>query len=78
MASVCDYDSCARIGAQIFMKFWTEAHKIVINDRIKFHKDPSYRCGDISKPILAFAYSLIFNVFRLFPQFFTSKGYKDG
>ena len=32
---------------------------------------------DICKTILAFVYSLIFNVFCIFPQFFTSKGYKD-
>ena len=42
-------------------------------DCIKYHEDPSFKCGDICKTILAFVYSLIFNVFCIFPQFGTSK-----
>ena len=48
------YNSCARICARIFVKFKTLAHKIVIDHHIKFHGDPSFRCGDICKTILTF------------------------
>ena len=64
--------------ARIFMKFATFAHKMVIDDHIELHEDPSFRCRDICKTILAFVYSLIFNVFRIFSQFRTSKVFKDG
>ena len=43
-----------RINAQIFMKFGTFVHKIVIDDPIKFHEGPSFRCGDICKTILTY------------------------
>ena len=54
IASVRVYDSCARICAKISMKFETKAHKIVFEYHIKFHKDLSFRCGDICKTILTF------------------------
>ena len=41
------YDSCVRICARIFIKFKTYIHKIVIDYHIKFHEEPSFRCGDI-------------------------------
>ena len=46
------YNSCARIYAGIFMKFETSPYKIEIDHRIKFHKDSSFRCGDICKTIM--------------------------
>ena len=48
------YNKCARICAQILMKFETYAHKIVIYQHIKFHEDLSFRCRDIRKTILVF------------------------
>ena len=48
------YNSCARIYAQIWMKFDTYDHKIAIDHHIKFHEDLSFRCGDICKTILVF------------------------
>ena len=48
------YNSCARIYAQILMKFETYAHKIVIYQQIKFHEDLSFCCRDIRKTILVF------------------------
>ena len=36
------------------MKFKTLVHKIVIDHHIKFHEDPSFRCGDICKTLLVF------------------------
>ena len=45
---------CRRIYAPIIMKFEIKACKIVIDHRIKFHEDPSFRCGDIYKTTLAF------------------------
>ena len=48
------YNSCTRIYAWILMKFETWAHKIKIDHHIKFHNDPSYRCGDICKTISTF------------------------
>ena len=52
IASVRVCGSCMRICQRIFMKFKTLVHKIVIDHHIKFHKDPSFRCGDICKTIL--------------------------
>ena len=48
------YNLCARIYAQILMKFDTYAHKIVIDYHIKFHEDPSFCCRDIRKTMLVF------------------------
>ena len=48
------YNSCARIYRRILMKFETWAHKIEIDHHMKFHKDLSYRCGDIGKTISTF------------------------
>ena len=48
------YHSCARIYAEIFMKFEILAHKIIIDCHIKFHEDRSFCCGDICKTILVF------------------------
>ena len=39
IASVRVYDLCARIYAQISMKFETYAHKIVFDHQLNFHKD---------------------------------------
>ena len=51
IASSHVYNSFPRIDSWIFMKFKTSAHKIVIDHHIKFHEDPSFRCGDICKTI---------------------------
>ena len=48
------YSSCARIYRAIFMKFEIKAHKIDIAHHIKYHKDLSFRCGDICKTISTF------------------------
>ena len=63
------YNSYARIYAQIWMKFDTYDHKIVIDHHIKFHEDLSFRCGDICKTIRAFVWSLIFNAFCIYSWF---------
>ena len=54
IANACIYNLCAHIYARIFMKFETWSHKVVIDHQIKFHKDPSFCCGDIDKTILTF------------------------
>ena len=53
-ARVRIYNWCTRIYVRILMKFETYAHKIVSDHHIKFHEDPSLRCGDICKTILVF------------------------
>ena len=61
------YNSCARIYAQIWMKFDTYDHKIVNDHHIKFHEDLSFRRGDIFKTILVFFnpwFSMYFWYFR--------------
>ena len=40
--------------AWIFMKFEIKADQIEIDHHIKFHKDLSFRCGDICKTISTF------------------------
>ena len=67
IASVRVYDLCARICAQIFMKFETWAHKIVIDHHMKFHEDLSFGCGDICKTNLRLfnpSFSLYFSYFH--------------
>ena len=71
------YDSCARIYAQILMKFHTYAHKIVIDYHIKFHEDPSFCCGDICKTILVFFNHWFSMYFWYFSQLCTSEAFKD-
>ena len=57
IVSTCTY-------ARIFMKFKTEAHKIVLDHHKKFHEDPNFHCGDTCKTIL-----VSFN--RWFPMYFS-------
>ena len=64
------YNSYASIYARIRMKFDTYNHKIVIDHHIKFHEDPSFRCGNICKTI--------FNVFFIFLQICNSETFKAG
>ena len=54
IASVRAYKLCTGICLRIFIKFKTLVYKIVIDHPIKFHKDRSFRCGDICKTILVF------------------------
>ena len=53
-ASAHLYESYARICSLIFIQFKTLVHKIVTDHHIKFHKDPSFRSGDICKTISTF------------------------
>ena len=54
IANACVYNSCARIYRLIFKKFEILAHKIDFDHHKNFHKDPSFRCGDICKTISTF------------------------
>ena len=58
------HNSCARIYAQIIMKFDVYAQKIVTDHYIKFHDDLSFRC----KTILVFFnhwFQRIFNIYAI-------------
>ena len=46
--------SCARICARIFTKNYMMIPYYLMNISLKFHKDLSFRCGDICKTILTF------------------------
>ena len=48
------YTSCARVCAQIFTKIFLIILYYLMNVSLKFHKDRSFRCGDICKTILTF------------------------
>ena len=48
------FASCARVCARIFTKNFLIILYYLINESIKFHKDRSFRCGDICKTILTF------------------------
>ena len=50
----------------------------VIDHHIKFYEDPSFHWGDICKNNINFLKTLIFNVFSLFSQFYTSKVFQSG
>ena len=76
IASVRVYNSCARIFARIFMKFKILALKIVFDHHMKFHKDPSFHCGDICKTILTLGKLLFSRYFPYFPIFAPKKSSK--
>ena len=48
------YASCARMCAQIFTKNLLMILYYLVNRSLEFHKDRSFRCGDIRKTILTF------------------------
>ena len=48
------FATCARLCARIFMKIWIYLNHYLMSLSFKFHKDPSFRCGDICKTILTF------------------------
>ena len=48
------YASCARMCAQIFTKNLLMILYYLVNRSLEFHKDRSFRCGDIRKTILKF------------------------
>ena len=48
------YASCARVCARILTKNLVIILYYLMNISLKFHKDRSFRCGDICKTILTF------------------------
>ena len=48
IASVHVYALCARIFPQILMKIWLVVDYYLMSISLKFHKDPSFRRGDIA------------------------------
>ena len=63
------YASCARICAGIFTKKYLMILYYLIKISLKFHKDLSFRCGDICKTILTFKnhqFSMYFAYFHIF------------
>ena len=70
--------SCARVCAQIFTKIFLIILYYLMNVSLKFHKDRSFRCGDICKTILTFKNHQFSMYFAYFAHFCTSKVFKDG
>ena len=63
------YVSCARVYAQIFTKSLVINLHCLTKISLKFHKDWSFRCGDICKTILTFKndqFSMYFAYFHSF------------
>ena len=63
------YASCARIFARIFTKNYLMILYYLMKINLKFHKDLSFRCGDICKTILTFKnhqFLLYFAYFHIF------------
>ena len=56
------YASCTRICARIFMKNHLMILYYLMNISLKFHKDLSFRCGDICKTILTFKNHQFWNI----------------
>ena len=48
------YVSCSRVSARIFTKNYLRILYYLMKISLKFHKNLSFRCGDISKTILTF------------------------
>ena len=72
------FASCARVRERIFTKTLLMISHYLIDINLKFHKDRSFRCGDICKTILSFENHQFFNVFSIFSQFHTSKVFQSG
>ena len=70
------YASCARLGARIFTKIHMINLNCLMNISIKFHKDRSFRCGDICKMILTFKNHRFSMYFAYFHSFSPSKSSK--
>ena len=66
------FASCARMCARIFAKNQQIILYYLINISLEFHKDPSFRCGDICKTVLTFKshqFSMYFPYFHSYtPQ----------
>ena len=70
------YTSCVLVCARIFMNFCLLILYYLIIISLKFHKDWSFRCGDICKTILTFKnhqFSIYFAYFHGFPPQNSSK-----
>ena len=66
------YASCVRVCALIFTKNLLIICYYLMNIRLEFYKDPSFRCGDICKTVLTFKshqFSMYFPYFHSYtPQ----------
>ena len=66
------YASCAHVCARIFTENYLVILYYLMNISLKFHKDLSFRCGDICKTILTFKnhqFSMYFPYFKCYaPQ----------
>ena len=70
------YALCARVCARILTKNVVVFFYYLINLSLKFHKDPSFRCGDICKTIMALSSRVkITRCFGYFSKDFFSKMY---
>ena len=70
------YASCVCVCAQIFMKNLLIILYYLMNISLKFHKDPSFRCGDICKTVLTFKshqFSMYFPYFHSYTHQKSSK-----
>ena len=67
------YASCGHVCGRIFTKNLLILLYFPININLKFHKNRSFRCGDICKTIMNKKISSIFNVFWIFTQFCSPK-----
>ena len=63
------YVSCARVCAGIFTKNYLMMSYYFMNIDLKFHKDLSFRCGEICRTLLTFKihqFSMYFAYFHIF------------
>ena len=70
------YASCVCVCAWIFMKNLLIILYYLMNISLKFHKDPSFRCGDICKTVLTFKghqFSMHFLYFHSYTPQMSSK-----
>ena len=70
------FASCTRVCARIFTKNFMIFLYYLMNLSLKFHKDPSFRCGDICKTIMTLSSRVkITRCFGYFSKDFFSKMY---
>ena len=62
MHTFTPYCACVSLYVQ---RFFLPVQYFLICLSLKFHKDPSYSCGDICKIIMILVSSLIFNVMHI-------------
>ena len=74
---VCVFALRVSVCVEIFTKKCCGSLLLSHELKLQFHKEPTFRCGDICKTMLTIINHQFSMYFCIYPQFFTSKHHKD-